>query len=65
MRNEGTLSEPIDLSDGKTDKQTDLVAETPAQRRLGASGKASDRVRSEEAKRFVEQGFARLHAMPC
>jgi hypothetical protein len=30
-----------------------------------ALGEASDRVRSEEAKRFVEQGFARLHAVPC
>ena len=32
---------------------------------LVASGEASDRVRTEETKRFVEQRFARLHAMPC
>ncbi len=80
IRGEGSISESIDLADGETDKRDCFGAETPAQPpvekrqfepqlRLGlgfvASGDASDRVRTEEAKRFVEQRFARLHAMPC
>lgn len=80
IRGEGSISESIDLADGETDKRTALALR-PLRSRLWkndslsrrfawvlalvASGDASDRVRTEEAKRFVEQRFARLHAMPC